>query len=146
MDYRSLATEYLSGMPLPGKDMRKKGLDGAHAGDLLLLCIEERGEVLPKELSDTMCVSTARVAIAINDLSDKGFITREIDGDDRRQIIVKLTDKGREHISAQRQKFIDNIAELFAELGEHDATEYVRLHAKVAEIMRKRRVNCCGDK
>ena len=45
----------------------------------------------PKNLSDEMIVSTARIAVILNNLEKNQLITRTPDSEDNRQIIVKLS-------------------------------------------------------
>jgi len=136
MDYRQLAQEHLANIHLPGKRWQTD-FSRIPSNDFILLYIELRQEVLPKDISNAMGVSTARVAVALNELAEKGLITREIDDGDRRRIIVKLTPKGQEFSAEQKQKFIDGIACFFTKLGEHDAKEFVRIMGRIAEIVRK---------
>ncbi|MCL2675357.1 MAG: MarR family winged helix-turn-helix transcriptional regulator [Firmicutes bacterium] len=140
MDYRRLAIELIGNMQLPGKERQHKGLGGARSELMLLMFIEHKEEVVPKDISEAMGVSTARIAIALNDFADKGLITREIDDNDRRRIIVKLTPKGKEFVTDRKQIFIDKITEFLALLGEHDAKEYVRIMGRISEIMRKHHI------
>ena len=137
MDYKQLAAELLENMPLPGKARHHNGFGGIHSDMVILMHVEQKGEALPKDISDSMDVSTARVAMALNALAGKGLITREIDGDDRRRIIVRLTPGGRTFALEQKQLFVERIAGFLSELGEHDAQEYVRITARVSEIMRR---------
>jgi len=138
MDYRQLAKEYIESMQLPGKSRQLKGFGDIHSDTAILLYIDHRGEVLPKDISDAMAVSSARIAIALNNLAKKGFITREIDNNDRRRIIVKMTPNGREFSIEQRLALIDRAAKFFEELGEHDAREFVRIMGRIAAMMRKK--------
>ncbi|MCL1977397.1 MAG: MarR family winged helix-turn-helix transcriptional regulator [Candidatus Bathyarchaeota archaeon] len=137
MDYRQLAKEHLENMQLPGKSRWQQDFIGVPSNGFILFYIELRQEVLPKDISNAMGVSTARVAIALNELAEKELITREIDDDDRRRIIVKLTPKGRKVSAEQKQKFIDGMAEFLTKLGEHDAKEYVRIMGRIVEMVRK---------
>jgi len=138
MDYTKLAAELFQMLPAPGKAHREPPVGGMHSYALILTYIGHKEVVLPKDISGIMGVSTARVAVALNDLEEKGLITREIDSDDRRQIIVRLTPKGKEASAEQKEKFLDKMAEFLAELGEDDAREYVRIMGRIAEIMRRK--------
>jgi len=136
MDYRQLAIDHLGNIQLAGKTRRQRSFGGIHSEAVILMYIEQKEGVLPKDISDAMGVTTARVAVALNELAEKGLITREIDDSDRRRVIVKLTPKGHELAAEQKQKYIDKMASFFAELGDHDAKEYVRIMSKIAKIMR----------
>ncbi|MCL2085183.1 MAG: MarR family winged helix-turn-helix transcriptional regulator, partial [Oscillospiraceae bacterium] len=86
---------------------------------------------------DEMRVSSARVAAALNSLEQKGLITRQINKDDRRKILVGVTEHGKKMAEKHRQDVIGVAAKLLNLLGEHDAKEYVRITGKLAEIAPK---------
>ena len=138
MDYKQMAAEFMKNMQLPGKARQVKGFGDMHSEAAILMYINLKKEILPKDISAAMGVSTARIAIALNELEKKGFVTREIDENDRRRIIVRVTPKGKDFSEEQRQVFIDRTAEIFEELGEHDTLEYIRITERITGIMRKR--------
>jgi DNA-binding MarR family transcriptional regulator len=90
--------------------------------------------VVPGDISDTMGISSARTAAALNNLEHKGFVTREIDKDDRRRILVKITPEGKAFAQKHLQDVIQNTAEMLSLLGEEDAKEYIRITEKLADI------------
>ena len=135
MDYKQLAAELLTKMPTTDKLLPQRAI---HSDAMLLMHLECRDKVLPKEISDALGVSTARVAVVLNELEEKGYITREIDSQDRRQIIVKITAEGEKARAEQKQRILNQVTEFLNELGEHDAKEYVRIMCRLADIYRKK--------
>jgi DNA-binding MarR family transcriptional regulator len=93
------------------------------------------GNVQPGEISHEMNVSTARIATALNSLEKKGFISRQIDTNNRRNILVGITQAGKESAEEHRKKALKNLAEMLALLGEHDAKEHVRITKKLAKLL-----------
>lgn len=57
------------------------------------------------EIASLLNVSTARVAVAINNLEKKGLVIREKSQEDARKTIIKLTEKGK-NICEENQKRI----------------------------------------
>ena len=58
----------------------------------LLECIASSGRTLtPGEISEKMHLSRARTANILRTLREKGFITMEVAGDDRRKMLVTMT-------------------------------------------------------
>jgi len=139
MIYYELAKEFFQKMQL----MQKSGLqrqinEGTHGEAFALHCIKEKqDETVPSGISTAMGISTARVAAALNSLESKGFITREIDLDDRRRIIVRLTPKGRDIADEQEKFFVNMITNVLMGLGEQDAKDYVRITGRLAEVFQK---------
>lgn len=91
-------------------------------------------DALPSELSNAMNASTARVAMALKSLETKGLIQRRIDKNDRRKVIVSLTDQGNEFVRSERQDIHNKMIAILNELGEQDAMEYMRIIDRITEI------------
>jgi DNA-binding MarR family transcriptional regulator len=88
--------------------------------------------VLPGEIGVMMGISSARVSAALTALENKGLITRKMDSDDRRKIIVDLTEAGLERARKHRKTALDSATRILETLGERDAKEFVRILGRVA--------------
>ena len=86
-------------------------------------------------MSDEFIVSTARMAVLLNQLEDKGYIIRIPDSLDSRQTIVKLQPKGIEFFNGKNAEILNFIARFFKELGEEDSSEFVRLYTKLMNFV-----------
>ena len=89
--------------------------------------------VYPKVLSREMVVSTARIAVILNQMEDKKWIIRKNDPEDNRQILVSLTEKGWEIIEQQRVEIIRTVAQMLEKLGPEDAEEFLRIQRRIVE-------------
>ena len=76
-----------------------------------------------------------RISAILNSLEKKGFIGREIDKDNRRNIIVTLTDSGREYVTNELKECYKIISHVFEELGEKDSKKFVELTERVFHLM-----------
>ena len=85
----------------------------------------------PKELSEKMTVTTARIASLLNHMEEKKLICRYPDPDDSRQIVVVLTQEGKEEIQQIRAKVISYVSAMLEELGPEDAEAYIRIQKKI---------------
>ena len=94
--------------------------------------------VIPSEISEKMHISTARISAALGSLEKKGQIHREIDTTNRRNILVTITEEGRERICSNLQQLREGMISIFTEMGEEDAAEFVRLTKRFLEISRQR--------
>ncbi|MCL1948676.1 MAG: MarR family transcriptional regulator [Turicibacter sp.] len=100
----------------------------------VLNCLQRRGcAILPGQISKEMNVTSARIAQTLNNLEKKQLITRQIDPQDRRKILVSLTENGRQEAEHSRQAILELFAAILSHLDEEDAREYVRLTGKLAE-------------
>ena len=113
---------------------RHDGRESFMGETFVLYYLEKQGSAVPGEISDAMGISSARMAAALNGLDDKGYITREIDKEDRRKIIVNLTAAGKQRAHQLIKEHMSHISEMLEMLGEADAREYVRIMVKIAQI------------
>ena len=89
------------------------------------------GSAHPKELSEKLAVSTARIASLLNHLEEKRLITRTTDAEDSRQIIVQITLEGTQRIKQIRKDVLEHTARMLEKLGPEDAQEYIRIQKKI---------------
>ena len=136
MDYRELATELMQKMFLMNRARPHKEITEAMHGESFVMryLAHQNDCVLPSEISKVMGISSARIAAALNSLEKKGMITRQIDPEDRRRILITLTSEGRALGIEQQQEILEKFAKMLSQLGEHDAKEYVRIAGRLAEF------------
>ncbi|MCH5325483.1 MAG: transcriptional regulator [Eubacterium sp.] len=133
MDYYSLAGELLEVRNSRPRIRLDRTISHLLKGEIAILHYLEKhgGQAHPKDLSEELVVSTARVAVLLNTLEKDGFITRIHDSRDNRLTNVSLSEKGRELINSRREELLMYMSELLSKLGEDDAKEYVRLQKKL---------------
>ena len=136
-DYRELAEQFLNNLFRFRSHQQQKIVDGTMQGEpFALLYILKSGRiVLPSEISQKMNISTARVAAMLNNLENKGYITRTTDSGDRRRTLVDLTPAGIALAEGLEQQNIDLTARMLALLGGHDAVELVRIMGRLPDLL-----------
>ncbi|MCL2149948.1 MAG: MarR family transcriptional regulator [Dehalococcoidia bacterium] len=140
VDYEELAATLLATMQAVHKARHQKDIGERLQGEALVLqyinqCCQST--IIPQKISSDIGVSSARVAVVLNDLESKGLITREIDRNDRRKVVVKITAKGQGIAEECGQEILHKTVALLRSLGERDAIEYVRIMGRLAEEMSK---------
>jgi len=137
MDYAVLAAEMLEKMQSLRKASPQKYIEEALHGEAFVLHIIARHDeaVLPGDISAEMNISSARVAQALNSIEKKGWITRQIDANDRRRILVTLTPEGKSSAEKNHRAVISLAANMLSLLGESDAKEYIRITGRLADII-----------
>lgn len=140
MNYNELAEQLLKHIYFQRKNNRQHQINEFFQGEAFILqyVYQHKDGVFPNDISNSMSITTGRVAAALNSLEKKGFINREIYKNDRRQILVTLTQAGKEMAENQRNESIQRIIKMFESLGEHDAKEYVRIMGKLAGLSSKK--------
>lgn len=135
MDYTNLAHEFMEIMNQMRKCNIHKPISDSMHGEIFVLLYISKHEynVIPSEISNEVGISTARVAATLNSLEKKGMITRKIDVNDRRRILVEMTPSGREQIENHFKMIMKITTNMLSYLGENDAKEYIRILRRLAE-------------
>lgn len=133
MDYLLLASELLDIraelLQVPASQQISKMVKG----ELFVLNYLRTHEKIihPKELSEKMSVTTARIAALLNHMEEKKLVKRVPDPVDSRQIIVKLTAAGQASIEEARADAISHAASMLEAIGPEDAQAYLRILGKI---------------
>ena len=69
-------------------------------------------QLAPTEIARTEKVTTQSISQVINHLSDLGFITRTPAGDDKRKVLLSLTDAGQSYVEQRRQEKQEWLAQM----------------------------------
>lgn len=135
MDYEKLALDYMAVAYQMRKRKAQKEVDDCMHGEqfVLFYISKHEGNVIPSDISNEMGISTARITTALNSLEGKNLITRKIDVNDRRRILVNLTGSGHEQVKLQYQKIMDIITKMLHYLGEYDSNELLRIMKRLAD-------------
>lgn len=133
MDYNLLANELLNArtnlLQVPASQKLSKMLKG----EMFVLNYMSTHETIihPKELSQKLAVSTARIASLLNHMEEKKLILRYTDPNDSRQIVVVLTEEGRNAIQRIRAEVVSYLSSMLESLGPEDAEAYIRIQKKI---------------
>lgn len=86
-------------------------------------------------MSDHLHVSKAAVSQMLGSLERKGYITREPNPDNRREIIVSVTKDGEKRVD-EIQRLFDKKTDMFIErFGVEDTKELIRLIEKMTDVL-----------
>lgn len=99
----------------------------------MLSAMYNREPVRPSEIAKKMGVTLPAVSHHINALEKEGYIERLPDENDKRVLLISLSEKGKKLDDEMREKFFQNICNLVEYLGEEDSKELIRLMKKVLE-------------
>ena len=102
---------------------------------VLKILLFNNGTSTPTDISETMKSTKGRISAILNSLEKKGFIDREIDKDNRRNIIVTLTNSGKDYVMKELQECYKIVSHVFEELGEKDSKKFVELTERVFHLM-----------
>ena len=87
------------------------------------------------EVREYLSVSKAAVSQIINSLEKRGYLTREVDVNNRRNIIVVLTEAGQEVYQKKNQEFFDRFEKVIQGIGETNISHFIAMINKMADAM-----------
>lgn len=123
-----------------GMDMAA-GSCGINLSELLLMegiadnsAADPCNNVSLAEIGCYLAVSKGAVSQMLGSLEKKGYINRDIDKDNRRNLIVTLTPEGREVLSCQYDQFAGRLARIIERLGENDVKRMIKMVNRMIEI------------
>ncbi|MBR3794570.1 MAG: winged helix DNA-binding protein [Clostridia bacterium] len=135
--YEMLAKELMDAIeqngPVPPKDKISESIRGEMA--VLRLLGRENRQIAAGEISRLLNMTTSRIAAVLGSLEKKAFITRRTDPEDKRRVLVALTEKGRAFYAERKEEVRRHVKMMLMRLGEDDAREYVRLMKRISEIL-----------
>lgn len=87
----------------------------------------KQGFMTPSQLASAMKSSSGRISAVLSALEKKGMVTRAVDPQDRRNVIVNLTEAGREQALRNREEVRSAVCWVFTQMGERRTREFVEL-------------------
>lgn len=110
-------------------------ISGQGEDGVLTYLLKYNNKALSGELADKLRITSGRMANILKVLEKKNYIQREILPDDKRKVLVLLTEKGQEYIEKKYRTVMEQHELFLEQLGEDDAKEYIRLLKKVFHIV-----------
>lgn len=115
---------------------RPKSLKPEHVEGMMFVLgyLEKNGTSNVKTIGDSLNVSSARMAVILNKLEDKGYVKRYKSEDDKRVTLVKLLPEGKNLINKVETKLLKRFRIIEANIGEDDFNHLMMTLDKIAEI------------
>lgn len=87
-------------------------------------------------LSEAMNVSTARMAVLLRKMSEKGLIVKETHALDGRVTVVRLTEHGEAIAGKKREEALRQIGAVIDKVGMERMQEFIRISKEIKEVIR----------
>lgn len=113
-----------------------KNLSKKNAGIHAVLCMlyESSGDITAGDISDYMNVSTARVAALLKKMSAKGLIIKDIDINDARIKIIRLSPLGIEIVSKMKADLYSQIGTVIDKLGMEKMMDFISISNEIKSV------------
>lgn len=108
--------------------------DGFSGMNIALKILYDSGSPLSAgQISDSLDISTARVAVLLSNLENKGLILKSKSNTDARVTIVNLTNEGRKLIEERREKLFNRLEQILSKLNSKEQKQLFGLLQKILE-------------
>lgn len=112
-----------------GCQVRQSGL--THAQWIALSVIREKEGVGIKKIAEVLGVSSSAATQLVDDLEENKFVIRETSKDDKRVLVISLTEKAQKQFADMQHERIRAFSGFFDALDAEEFVQYVALNKKI---------------
>jgi DNA-binding MarR family transcriptional regulator len=113
---------------LRGRDQhRRGGGELSHHQIRALFHLAREPEVTAGCLAKNAELSPASMTAMLDQLEELGYVSRRRSAEDRRQVLVTLTDEGREKVEVKRRMWTEKFSSILGEHGDEELEAAVRV-------------------
>ena len=118
-------------MNAQAEELRPLGLSPSAFNVLMALHNTDEHVLEPCQLADRLLVSRPSITGLLDTLQAKGLVVRRPHAEDRRRVLVELTDEGMQTLRQHFARHYDEQNEAFAGLSDEDKMQLIRLLRRV---------------
>ena len=119
--------------PPPMGEMMPPPPPREHGRVRLMNMLKENGELSQKEIAEKLDIRPQSLSELLVKMESDGFISRRQDKDDKRVIVVALTEKGEEQLVVLRQANREHAEKLFSPLTEEEKDALIAILKKLTQ-------------
>jgi DNA-binding MarR family transcriptional regulator len=112
---------------------------------MVIKIIGLEGEVMPSTIGKYTGMEKSSLTRMVDDLEKKGIVYRKTDPDDRRKVLVSLTEKGLDCYNQLNEITAEMADEILKFVDENDLEEFVQSLETMVRILRKINSNRDGN-
>ena len=112
----------------------------------LLMAVQASGEITGGELAAQLGVSPPSVSVMVERLVDRGRLVRERSSEDRRKVVLRMSDEASTHFARIEEQVLASFVSLVEEVGEETAEKWVQVLQQVERVLHRRLAEKSGEK
>ena len=118
MDYQLEAVHELMFAMWASRSKATRSFERGAQGEMFVLReLSFQGARTPSQLAQAMGATSGRISSILASLTKKGWIVRTGDPQDRRSVVVELSDEGRRAVRQRSDRLIENLSWVFSQMG-----------------------------
>jgi DNA-binding MarR family transcriptional regulator len=120
---------------LRGRDQHRKEGDLTNAQVRALFALGAHEEATAGQIAEAARLSPASVTGMLDDLEQRGIVTRTRSADDRRRVLVTLTAEGRALLAKRRRRWAQRWERAMADVPDRDLEVAAEVMRRVAAVL-----------
>ena len=104
----------------------------------LLMAVQAAGEITGSELAGRLGVSPPSVSVMVERLVERGLLVRERSSEDRRKVVLRMSDEASIHFARIEEQVLASFVELVREIGPETAEKWVEVLQQVEQVLDRR--------
>lgn len=92
--------------------------------------LSDNNDVKVNDLVNNLRFAPSTVSTILKTLEDNGYVVRSVNEDNRREVLVKVTSKGKNKLETTKKMHFDMVSDLITYLGENDARKLIEILEK----------------
>jgi DNA-binding MarR family transcriptional regulator len=104
---------------------------------MVIKIIGIQGEIMPSTLGEYTGMDKSSLTRMVDDLEKKGIVFRKTDPEDRRKVLVSLTEKGLNCYNELTEITVDMADKILKFVDQKDVEDYVQSLENIVKILRK---------
>ena len=104
---------------------------------MVIKIIGMEGEVMPSTMGKYTGMEKSSLTRMVDDLENKGIVYRKTDPDDRRKVLVSLTEKGMTYFNYLNEITAEMADEILKFVDEKDIEDFIQSLETMVKILRK---------
>lgn len=133
MDTAERAVRILHLLRRCGSYLHHRWNDGKAGQALTLRMLDGYGELTQRQLQDLIGIQQSSLSEQVKKLEEQGLVAREQDPKDRRQVLIRLTEKGRAQERCSQERRREQGLTLVKGLSEEEQCQLLALLSKLLE-------------
>lgn len=119
----------------PSEIFQNVDMSSAGIRAILKILNETDVQITAGKISEYMNVSTARVAVLLKKMVAKGLIEKQQDSSDKRIVVVKLSEHGKQVANMFKDSLYSRIGELIDKIGMDKMLEFAEISNEIHSVM-----------
>jgi DNA-binding MarR family transcriptional regulator len=104
----------------------------------LLMTVQAHGTITGVQLAAQLGVSPPSVSVMVERLVERGLLVRERSQEDRRKVVIRMSNDEALHFSHIEEQVLSNFVSLVEEIGEETVEQWVEVLKKVQQVLQQR--------